>query len=89
MIEFARIGEMPRVFGVNHHPEIVDRARVLQVLDQKWKHGEVDEQWFRERQQTMKEMLQGETESQSRLTSHFTLLGPLRHHLARLIAERT
>lgn len=88
MVEFARSGDMPRVLGVNHHPEIVDRGRVLQVLDQKWKHGEVDEQWFRERQQTMREMLNGETEDQSRLTSHFTLLGPLQHHLARLIAER-
>lgn len=88
MVEFARGGDMPRVLGVNHHPEIVDRGRVLQVLDQKWKHGEVDEQWFRERQHTMREMLNGETEDQSRLTSHYTLLGPLRHHLARLIAER-
>ncbi len=79
---------MPRVLGAGHHPEIVDRGHVLQVLDQKRKHGDVDEQWFLERQQTMKEMLQGETEDQSRLTSHFTLLGPLRHHLARLIEER-
>jgi hypothetical protein len=88
MVEFARSGAMPRVLGVNHHPEIVDRGHVLQVLDQKRKHGDVDEQWFLERQQTMREMLQGETENQSRLTSYFTLLGPLRHHLARLIDER-
>ena len=89
MMELAREGDMPRVFGTNHHPEIVDRAHILGVLDHKHRHGEVDEQWYRERMQTMRDMLQGESEQQSRLTSQFTLLGPVRHHLARLVRERT
>jgi len=89
MLEFARSGDMPRVYGTNHHPEIVDRAHVLTVLDQKRKHGQVDDRWYTERADTMKEMLHGENERQSRLTSEYSLLGPLRHHLARLIAERT
>ena len=34
MMEFARDagGVMPRVFGVNHHPEIVDRSRQMMIL---------------------------------------------------------
>lgn len=89
MLELARDGSMPRVLGTNHHPEIVDRAHVLTVLDQKRKYGQVDDRWYHERADTMKEMLNIETERQSRLTSEFSLLGPLRHHLARLVAERT
>jgi hypothetical protein len=88
MLELARIDDMPRILGVNHHPEIIDREHILQVLDEKRSHGEVDEQWYRERAETMTEMFEGETERQSRLTSHFSLLGPLRHHLGRLVRER-
>jgi hypothetical protein len=88
MLELARDGVMPRVFGTNHHPEIVDRAHILQVLDLKKKHGEVDEQWFEERAHTMRDLFHDENERQSRLTSEYSLLGPLRHHVARLIAER-
>ena len=86
MLEFARSGDMPRMYGTNHHPEIVDRAHVLTVLDQKRKHGQVDDRWYNERADTMKEMLQGENELQSRLTSEFTLLGPIRYHLQRILA---
>lgn len=88
MMELARDGDMPRVLGTNHHPEIVDRAHVLQVLDLKRKHAEVDDQWFQERAHTMRDLFQDENERQSQLTSEYSLLGPLRHHLARLIAER-
>ena len=49
MIEFARDagGLMPRVFGVNHHPEIVNRAGQLAILEQKLERGEVSAQWWR------------------------------------------
>lgn len=90
MVEFARTGDgtMPRVFGMNHHPEIIDRARVLAVLAEKRDHGEVSKEWYVERVELMRDLLQGENEEQSRLTSEYTFLGPLRHHLRDLVAER-
>ena len=90
MLEFARDGSgtMPRVFGVNHHPEIVDRDHVLEVLDEKRASGEVTAAWYRERSDTMTDLLQGENERQSRLTSLYTFLGPLRHHVSQRIEER-
>jgi hypothetical protein len=90
VVEFARdrSGSMPRILGVNHHPEIIDREHILIVLDEKRAHGEVTDAWYREREETMNEMLIGEAERQSRLTSHYTFIGPLRFHLDRLIEER-
>lgn len=86
MVELARdaSGAMPRFLAFNHHPEIMDREHVLQVLDEKRAHNEVDEQWYRERVTTMEQMF-GEKERQSRLTSHYTLIEPLRFHLSRAI----
>lgn len=90
MIELARDpnSSMPRFLGVNHHPEIIDREHIMQVLDEKRVHGEVTERWYQERATTMRDLFRGENERQSRLTSHYTLLAPLRHHLGRLIRER-
>ena len=90
MVEFARdaAGTMPRILGVNHHPEIIDRNHIMQVLEEKRVHGEVSERWYRERATTMRDLFQGEQERQSRLTSEFTLLAPLRYHLRRLVEER-
>jgi len=90
MIELARDagGEMPRFLGVNHHPEIVDRDHIMQVLDEKRAHGEVSDQWYDERATTMRDLFHGENERQSRLTSRYTLIEPLRFHLARVIRER-
>ncbi|HSP13921.1 MAG TPA: hypothetical protein VLV78_04125 [Thermoanaerobaculia bacterium] len=88
MLELARLHDMPRILGVNHHPEIIDREHIMQVLEEKRAHGEVDEQWYRERAGTMNDLFQAETERQSRLTSHFSLLGPIRHHLGRLVRNR-
>jgi hypothetical protein len=85
MAEFARAGDMPRVFGVNHHPEIIDRDHLLGVLQEKRAVGEVSEQWFKERSHTLENEMVGENETQSRLTSHYTLLAPLRFHIQRLI----
>jgi hypothetical protein len=90
MVELARDrdGVMPRFIGVNHHPEIIDRDHIMQVLDEKRERGEVSERWYTERVTTMRDLFQGEQERQSRLTSHYTLLEPVRHHLARAIRER-
>jgi hypothetical protein len=91
MIEFARdaAGLMPRVWGMNHHPEIIDREHVLAVLEEKRTHREVSDRWYRERSATMSDLLEGENERQSRLTSEYTLLEPLRYHLGRIVRERT
>ncbi|HEX8616513.1 MAG TPA: hypothetical protein VF911_02900 [Thermoanaerobaculia bacterium] len=90
MVELARSrdGEMPRFLGVNHHPEIVDREHIMQVLDEKRAHGEVSDQWYEERAVTLRDLFRDEQERQSRLTSRYTLLEPLRHNLARIIRER-
>ncbi|HET7435270.1 MAG TPA: hypothetical protein VFN10_11230 [Thermoanaerobaculia bacterium] len=87
MIELARDddGAMPRFLGVNHHPEIIDRDHIMQVLDEKRAHGEVDQQWYDERAVTMRDLFQGELERQSRLTSYYTLLAPMRHQLAKAL----
>lgn len=91
MIELARdaAGLMPRFIGVNHHPEIIDRDHIMQVLDEKRAHGEVNDQWYDERAITMRDLFRGEQERQSQLTSRYTLIEPLRHHLERVIRERT
>lgn len=90
MIELARDpgGTMPRFFGMNHHPEIIDRDHIMQVLDEKRAHQEVSDQWYEERAVTMRDLFRGERERQSRVTSHFTLMAPLRFHLERVIADR-
>jgi hypothetical protein len=91
MLEFARDpgGVMPRVFAVNHHPEIVDRFRQVMLLNQKRERGEVSEEWYRERLDTLTTSLPDEDLDEGlHLTSDFTLLGPLRFHLFRQIRER-
>jgi hypothetical protein len=87
MVELARDagGEMPRVFGMNYHPEIIDREHIMTVLEEKHARGEVTDQWYFERAGTMRDLFRGENERQSRLTSEFSLLGPLRFHVGRLI----
>jgi len=90
MVELARDpdGAMPRFLGVNHHPEIIDREHIMQVLDDKRARGEVTDQWYTERATTLRDLFRDENERQSRLTSHYTLLAPLRFHIGRLIRER-
>lgn len=91
MLEFARDpGGMPRVFGVNHHPEIVDRARQLLILEQLLERGEVTPQWVAERREAMTRSYPDEdSDARLRLTSDYTLLQPLRFHLRRQMRLRT
>ena len=84
-----RTGTMPRVFGVNHHPEIVNRARALRILWEKRSRGEVSHEWYRERADAMAETLRDDAADRGLdITSRYTLFGPLRHHLERQIALR-
>jgi hypothetical protein len=90
MIEFARdpSGTTPRVFAVNHHPEIVDREHVMTVLDEKYARGEVTRQWYEERANTLTSEMAGDGERASRLTSEYTLIGLLDESLRRLLDRR-
>ena len=91
MIEFARDpgGTMPRVFGVNHHPEIMDRARQMRIVEQKLERGEVSAEWVAERREALTRTIPDE-DSEQRLaqTSDYTLRKPLRFHLERQIRMR-
>jgi hypothetical protein len=88
MVEFARAADgMPRMLGVNHHPEIIDRDHIMTVLEEKRAHGEVSEEWYHERVIPLRDLF-ARFERDSRLTSEYTLLGPLRHHIEQLVAER-
>ena len=40
---------IPRILGVNHHPEIVNRQRQIVLLEKKRARGGVNEQWVAER----------------------------------------
>ncbi|HVR96811.1 MAG TPA: hypothetical protein VMW27_09365 [Thermoanaerobaculia bacterium] len=91
MLEFARDldGVMPRVFGVNHHPEILDRARQLLILEHKLERGEVTPQWAAERREILTRTYPDErSDDLLQLTSGYTLLGPLRFHLWRQVRLR-
>lgn len=91
MLEFARDrgGVMPRVFAVNHHPEIVDRFRQVMILDQKRDRGEVTNEWYLERLEILTRTYPDEDSDQRlHLTSDYTLLGPLRFHLYRAVRRR-
>jgi hypothetical protein len=91
MLEFARdrAGLMPRVFGVNHHPEIVDRGRQRLILEQKREKGEVSEAWYRERAEALGHNYPDEnSDRRLHVTSDYTLLAPLRYFLSRQIRLR-
>jgi hypothetical protein len=91
MLEFARdrAGLFPRVFAVNHHPEIVDRFRQFMILNQKRDRGEVTNEWYQERREALTRNYPDENSDQRlHVTSDYTLLGPLRFHLWRQVRLR-
>jgi hypothetical protein len=91
MLEFARdqASGMPRIFAVNHHPEIVDRFRQMMILGQKLDRGEVSNEWYRERVEVLTRNYPAENSDQRlHVTSDYTLLGPLRFYLNRAVRMR-
>ncbi|MFL6195186.1 MAG: hypothetical protein ACJ75H_13510 [Thermoanaerobaculia bacterium] len=91
MIEFARdaAGAMPRVFGVNHHPEIARREGQIAILEQKVERGEVTAEWAAERREILtRSYPQEDSDDLLQLTSDYTLIGPLRFHLWRQVRQR-
>lgn len=91
MVELARDpgSEFPRVYGVNFHPEIIDRQHVMKVMSDKLTRREVTEEWYRERLRIFRDDLgQPGVELLTRMTSQFTFLAPIEHHLKRMLTER-
>lgn len=91
MVEVARPndGPVPRMLGVNHHPEIVNRRRQRELLLKKRARGGVDEVWFAERMTALTEPVDDEVADDGlHLTSSYTLLGPLRAALYREVRHR-
>jgi len=91
MMEVARDdgGVMPRVFGVNHHPEIVNRARLLVTLEKQLERGDVTREWYEERKKTLTEPVADEWGDRLiHLTSSYTFMAPLRFHLYKLARLR-
>ena len=90
-VEVARDsdGVMPRILGVNHHPEIVNRSRQLTILKKRMERGAVTPEWYAERAKTLTETISDERGDQwLHLTSSYMFLGPLRFHLYRQIRLR-
>lgn len=90
-VEIARdpSGVMPRILGVNHHPEIVNRPRQLTILKKRMERGGLTAQWYAERAKTLTETIADEHGDQwLTLTSAYMFLGPLRYHLYRQIRLR-
>lgn len=91
MIEFAReTGQpLPRVFGVNHHPEIYDRERLLAILREKEDREDLPHRWYEERAETLQELYpDAYGDRRARVTTEYTFLRPLETHIRELIDER-
>jgi hypothetical protein len=91
MIEAARDrdGRMPRILGVNHHPEVVHRPRQLLVLQRKFERGDVTRAWYEERLRALTEPVADHRgDSLLHLTASYLFLAPLRLYLFRLARAR-
>lgn len=90
MIDVARRTDVvPRILGVNHHPEVVNRQRLMVVLRQKLERGNVTADWYEERMRTLAQPIEDEAGDRLLyLTSSYTLLAPLRVHLYREVGRR-
>lgn len=89
-IEMARDedGVVPRILGVNHHPEIVNRPRQLTILRKRLDRGGVTEEWYSERARSLTAIADSRGEQSLQLTSSFMFLGPLRFHLYKQLRLR-
>ena len=91
MVEVA-VGDgdgVPRILGVNHHPEIVNRQRQISLLEKKRARGGVNETWFNERWAVLTGQIDDESDDRLlHLTSDYTLMGPIRAALRRDVRLR-
>ncbi len=80
---------MPRILAVNHHPEVVNRSRLLTLLWQKRARGEVSHAWYEERAAAMTQTLRDEASDRALdLTSRYTFFEPLRFHIYQQVRQR-
>jgi hypothetical protein len=79
---------MPRIFGVNHHPEIVNRPWQLALLRRRMDAGDVTPQWYAERVAALSEEIDDRGDESLEITSRYTLLGPLGHAMRREAERR-
>jgi hypothetical protein len=80
---------MPRILAVNHHPEVVNRSRLLTLLWQKRARGEVSHAWYEERARAMTQTLRDEASDRGLdLTSRYTFFEPLRFHIYQQVRRR-
>jgi hypothetical protein len=88
-VERDASGRMPRVFGVNHHPEIIDRANLMGMLRLKRDRGEITQDWYEQRVTGLSAHFPDESnDPQLHATSDYTFLGPLRFHVTRAARRR-
>lgn len=91
MLEFARgeDGTLPRVWGVNHHPEIGDVGLQRERLERVWANGGVSRAWYEERLSAMAAWNASAAAEQGlQRTTRWTFETPLRRHLERALALR-
>ncbi len=91
MLEFARDpdGFGPRIWGVNHHPEIGDKGQQRARLRSLAGKGAVSQQWIEEREKALEAWNNSKAAERGlQWTSSFTFEGPLRRIISRAIAER-
>lgn len=85
-VEFARDpgGVMPRMIGVNHHPEIMDSGRQKLIIETLWERREVTRAWYDERMSVVAEGNRDAVLAQQlAITTGFTFVWPLRFQLVK------
>lgn len=90
-VEFARDakGTMPRMVGVNHHPEIMEAGRQQLIIENLLGRGEVTQAWYEERMNVVALGKRDPLIAQAlALTTGFSLVWPLRFQLVRSLRER-
>ncbi len=90
MFEFARPpgDAVPRIWGVNHHPEIGDVGLQRERLERLWQNGGVSEAWYRERLSALDAWnASAATEQGLQRTTRWTFEKPLRIHLERALEK--
>jgi len=90
MVEFARKPNgTPRVFAVNHHPEIPNAAELSELLERKLREGEVSRDWYASRAALVDRLQRDDHSEPARLLAagySFTFL--VRDGLKDLIEDR-
>jgi hypothetical protein len=90
MLEFARDedGILPRVWGVNHHPEIGDRGLQRDRLGRLSARGEVSDEWIAERSAALAAWNESAaTERQLQATAEYTFEEPVKRYVTRALEE--